>query len=90
LQTDRHTDRQTYVDGERERERYKEKKERKREKWMLENLPRNVGGGMLLAVRANLIFEGQKKGCSFKLQQKPKMVKQLAEGRGGGGTCVDV
>jgi hypothetical protein len=87
LQTDRHTD----VDGERERERYKER-ERKREKWMLENLPRNVGGGggMLLAVRANLIFEGQKKGCSFKLQQKPKMVKQLAEGRGGGGTCVDV
>ena len=50
------------------------------------------GGGMLLAVRANLIFEGQKKGCSFKLQQKPKMVKQLAIGKGGGGggTCVDV
>jgi hypothetical protein len=56
---------------------------------MLEILPRNVGegGGR---VRANLIFEGQKKGCSFKLQQKPKMVKQLAEGMGGGGTCVDM
>ena len=58
---------------------------------MLEILPRNVGegGGR---VRANLIFEGQKKGRSFKLQQKPKMVKQLAKGKGGGGggTCVDV
>ena len=59
---------------------------------MLEILPRNVGEGGRGegAVRANLIFEGQKKGCSFKLQQKPKMVKQLAEGMGGGGTCVDV
>ena len=48
------------------------------------------GGRLRCGSEGKFNFGGTKKGCSFKLQQKPKMVKQLAQGMGGGGTCVDV